>query len=338
MVEPPAENNPRTNTPDQSRPAIGRDTILQIGVVLLAVALMALVVRVLLGGKAASTSWAIQILLAAATVAGICWGAYQRYRLWTLPVRRLGDLVAAVRRGELPLDELSKIEGVPAVLVPVLRELLEDLKSRRAEIQQLEQEMNQRIANRTDALERMLGTLREKASRDPLTGLLNRRMLDESLPRIVDRCLTEHRSLTVLMIDVDNFKLLNDTLGHAAGDELLRSIGQIIRSTAREADLSFRCGGDEFVVALEGTEPTAGRALSDRLVSLVDALVKTLRVDRRPRLSIGMAHLRDVQEPTAQALLEAADRALYEVKFERKRQVAAPSTAANKPAPAEARS
>ena len=319
MIEPPAEPTPSAPAVEPASVAVRRDAVLQIGAILLAVAIMALFVRLLLGGKAVSASWAVQILLAAATVAGICWGAWQRYKLWTIPVRRLGDIVQAVRRGELPLDELSKVEGVPAVLVPVLRDLLEDLKNRRAEIQQLEQEMNQRVANRTDALERMLGTLREKASRDPMTGLLNRRMLDESLPRIVERCRAERLSLTVLMIDVDNFKLLNDTLGHAAGDELLRSIGQMIRSTARESDLSFRCGGDEFVVAMEGADAAAGKALSDRLVSLVDGLAKTLRVERRPRLSIGMALLRDLEDPTARAILEAADRALYEIKFQRKR-------------------
>ena len=179
--------------------------------------------------------------------------------------------------------------------------------------------MNQRVANRTDALERALGSLREKASRDAMTGLYNRRMLDETLPKLVAESVSGRRPLTVLMVDVDYFKMLNDTLGHAAGDELLRAIGQIIRSTARASDLAFRAGGDEFVVVMPEADPSAGPALRDRLVSLVDGLAKTLRVEKRPRLSIGVAHLRDAEEPTASGLLAQADKALYAVKGARKR-------------------
>jgi len=295
-----------------------RDALMQVGVIVLMVALLMLVARVLAGKTDAGGSWATDAVLAVAAVLAICWGAWQRYRIWTLPVRQLGDIVAAIREGELPLDELAKIQGAPAVLTPVLRDLLEELRNRRSEIQRLEQEMNQRIANRTDALERMLGTLREKASRDPLTGLYNRRMLDETLSKVVARCLEKSAPLTVLMIDVDYFKLLNDSLGHAAGDELLRSIGQIVRSTARETDCSFRCGGDEFVVVMEDADAAAGRALSERLVSLVDALARTLRLERRPRLSVGLAQLGDVMPATAEALLQAADRNLYEVKAQHK--------------------
>jgi diguanylate cyclase (GGDEF)-like protein len=161
--------------------------------------------------------------------------------------------------------------------------------------------------------------MKEQASRDPLTGLYNRRALDEHLTRIIDRRTAEGGTLSLLMIDVDYFKLLNDTLGHAAGDQLLRSIGQIIRSGIRESDLAFRCGGDEFVVVLDPCEPRDACRLVDRLVSLVDALAKPLRVSRPPRLSIGLSHLGDFGQPSAKALLEAADRALYNVKGDRKR-------------------
>lgn len=224
-----------------------------------------------------------------------------------------------MRRGELPIDELATVDGVPGVLVPVVRDLLLDLRGRRAEVLRLEQEMSRRVASRTDALERLLGTVREKAARDPLTGLYNRRMLDETLPKLVEKAIAGRIPLTVLMADVDSFKVLNDTLGHAAGDELLRAVGQIIRSTARESDYAFRCGGDEFVILLDGADAAAGQVLADRLVSLVDGLARNLRVATRPRLSIGLAALHAVPEPTARGLLEAADKALYAVKGQRKR-------------------
>ncbi|HEX8913465.1 MAG TPA: GGDEF domain-containing protein [Humisphaera sp.] len=324
MTEPPADP-PETPDPDpaaelsRAKAVARRDAILRAGGMLIAVAAVAALTRWAMGGRPAHTSWAIQLLLGAATVAGICWGAWQRYRLWTLPVRRLGDVAERVRKGEVPLDELSTVDGVPGILVPVVRDLLVDLKTRRAEIAQLEKEMNQRVANRTDALERMLGTLRERASRDPLTGLLNRRMLDEMLPRLVRERNLDHRPLTVLMIDVDYFKVLNDTLGHAAGDDLLRAIGQIIRSTVRPSDAGFRTGGDEFVVVMDDADAVAGRSLADRLISLVDALGKTLRVAKKPRLSIGVAVLSEAPGRTPEALLALADKVLYEVKGARKR-------------------
>ena len=296
-----------------------RDAAIQGVVILISIAVTAYYARVLLRDRAVNGSWLLQLLLGAGTVAGIVWGAWQRYHLWTLPMRTLSEVVEQVRKGESPIDELSKVGGVPSLLVPVLRDLLADFRRQRQELAELQREMNQRIANRTDALERLLGSLREKASRDPMTGLLNRRTLDETLPRLVTAHLADRKPLTLLMIDVDNFKLLNDTLGHAAGDELLRSIGQIIRSTVRGSDLGFRSGGDEFVVTMDGAEAVAGHALADRLISLVDGLSRTLRVPRKPRLSIGVRQLSDITDQTAQGLLEAADRVLYEVKGARKR-------------------
>jgi two-component system cell cycle response regulator len=125
--------------------------------------------------------------------------------------------------------------------------------------------------------------------------------------------------LTVLMIDVDYFKQLNDTLGHAAGDDLLRAIGQIIRSAIRGNDMAFRCGGDEFVVLMVDSNRTAGAGLAERLITLVDALTKTIRVAKPPRLSIGLSEFGEDLSCTATELLEHADRALYEVKAKRKR-------------------
>ena len=151
-----------------------------------------------------------------------------------------------------------------------------------------------------------------------LTGLYNRRMLDEHLPRLVERRKNASPGLCLLMIDVDHFKLLNDTLGHAAGDELLRSIGQLIRSTIREEDMAFRCGGDEFVIVLDDGAIDDGHIMADRLISLVDGLTRTLHVPLAPRLSIGVSRLSDLQDPTPQALMEEADRLLYEVKGARK--------------------
>ena len=84
--------------------------------------------------------------------------------------------------------------------------------------------MNQRVANRTDALERMLGTLREKASRDPMTGLYNRRYMEDALERYLNMAERTDSATSVIMIDLDHFKTLNDEHGHAKGDAVLREV------------------------------------------------------------------------------------------------------------------
>ena len=92
--------------------------------------------------------------------------------------------------------------------------------------------------------------LREQTIRDPLTGLFNRRYLDESLERELSRAARDKRPLSLLMIDIDSFKKLNDTYGHPAGDEVLRRLGELIRNGARNADLPCRYGGEEFLLCL----------------------------------------------------------------------------------------
>jgi diguanylate cyclase (GGDEF)-like protein len=221
--------------------------------------------------------------------------------------------------GELPIEALDQPFGGLSPLTPVLQDLLRDLRRQRAEMAQLNLEMRQKVAQRTDALQRIVGKLRAQATRDVLTGLYNRRMLDQSLDELVQRCAQDKAPLCLLMIDVDDFKLLNDTLGHAAGDSLLRAIGQLIRSSVRQQDLAFRCGGDEFVIVLPQSGRPEGETLSKRLTELVDALSKPLPVPRKPRLSIGISTLTDVQFPAgAQELMQEADRRLYAAKFARK--------------------
>jgi diguanylate cyclase (GGDEF)-like protein len=229
-------------------------------------------------------------------------------------------LVPRVQAGELPVDALLEVDGGLRPLVPVVQAVLRELREQQITIAALEAEMRQRIANRTDALERTIGSLRHQATRDALTGLFNRRFMDQFLAQTVQRHLKERKDLSLLMIDIDHFKLLNDTLGHASGDELLRTVGQLIRSSIRGEDAGFRCGGDEFVVLLPHTDAEQGKVLADRLTSLVDALGRTMKVPRPPRLSIGIATLGDCAERTAEGLLRAADRALYEVKRARRSQ------------------
>jgi diguanylate cyclase (GGDEF)-like protein len=267
-------------------------------------------------GEFGLAGWLGQFILATALAAFGTMLVNYRLRTIYLPLRKLQTLLPQIRAGEAPIEELSRIGGRLLPIASQIQSLMRDLRQQQAETNF---ELRERVANRTSALERTIGSLRQQASRDGLTGLYNRRAFDEVLAKAIERWKTHAESITLLMIDVDHFKILNDVLGHAVGDELLRSVAQIIRSSIRPQDHAFRWGGDEFAIVLEESDAAAGKAMADRLVSLVDGLAKTYRVPLPPRLSIGVSNLADLPAPTAETFVAAADRVLYAVKANRKK-------------------
>jgi diguanylate cyclase (GGDEF)-like protein len=261
-------------------------------------------------------------IFAAATIISL-----RQYLHWSRPRRALLRMLPRIRANELAIESLSTIKGGLEPLIPHLQELLRELREQKLAVSELHEDVRRRVASRTDALERLVGSLRQQAARDALTGLYNRRMFDHFLPQVVQRCREAEEDLAILMIDIDYFKALNDTLGHPAGDALLRDIGKLIRSGVRDQDAAFRFGGDEFVVLVPGaTEPMVA-GLVRRLTMLVDALVRPLRsrttLTNLPHLSIGVALLSESSSPDdPQALLQEADQKLYSVKRARASSVA----------------
>jgi diguanylate cyclase (GGDEF)-like protein len=264
--------------------------------------------------------WINATFLAAAILMLVALFMYRTARRWSRPMQALIQLIPQIQTGAAPIDDLSKIGRGMTPLVPILRDLLHELKMQKMHVAKLNQETEQRVAGRTSALERQIGSLKHQAVKDALTGLFNRRMFDAHLPAMVEQCAKTKLDFSLLAIDVDNFKQLNDTLGHAAGDELLRNIGQIISSGIRQEDAAFRVGGDEFMIMLCGAKLEPATKLAGRLVDLVDALAKPLRLENRPRLSIGVASCSQLSAGgKIQDLVELADKNLYEVKSERRR-------------------
>jgi diguanylate cyclase (GGDEF)-like protein len=269
--------------------------------------------------------WSLQVMLATLAIFVSIFVEHQRQNHWDKPYNKLRDSLSQIRAGEAPIDELNGISGGMETLVLDLQEILRDLKQQKAANSELHNEISKRVAHRTDALERLVGSLRQQATRDGLTGLCNRRMLDQALPEVMEKCRAQQVDLALLMTDIDHFKHLNDTLGHAAGDELLRAIGQIARSTIRDGDIAFRCGGDEFVILLVGCDLKTSMEISQRLMSMTEAYAKTLKLKPCPRLSVGMSLLSELPNATPEMLLQAADKVLYDMKSVRKEKFASAS-------------
>src|SRR5207253_11290092 len=122
--------------------------------------------------------------------------------------------------------------------------------------------------------------LREQAIRDPLTGLFNRRFLEETMSRDMYRAQRRNSPLCVVMLDLDDFKRFNDTFGHDAGDALLRELGQVLREKLRKSDISCRYGGDESVLVL----PDSSLADTQKRVEEICVLAKEMQVPHRAPL------------------------------------------------------
>ncbi len=156
--------------------------------------------------------------------------------------------------------------------------------------------------------------LAEQAMRDPLTGLANRRLLDELLGQAIGRINRSGTHLTVAVLDLDGFKSVNDTHGHDAGDAVLRTMAARLQTAVRDADVVARYGGDEFVVVSEGADDDAIRTPVERIHTALSAPVDIGGgVTVRCRASIGIADTRRT-DPDASALISAADRAMLEAK------------------------
>jgi diguanylate cyclase (GGDEF)-like protein len=149
------------------------------------------------------------------------------------------------------------------------------------------------------------------AATDPLTGLSNRGVFDDALPREVSRAQRYGTSLTLLVVDLDNLKHINDRAGHSAGDRALQQVAGMLRAGVRDSDQVFRYAGDEFAVLLVGGDATSAREVAERLRSRVAELPADAG-PARPTLSIGLAPLRAAD--SGQALFERADSALYGAK------------------------
>lgn len=148
---------------------------------------------------------------------------------------------------------------------------------------------------------------------DALSGLLNRRYWDIAVLDEFQRCRRIGYASTLLMLDVDGFKAINDRHGHQMGDQVIRDVAAVLRDLLRRQDIPGRYGGDEFVVVLPGTDSAGGQVVAERVRERVTSTVLERGPDFRATVSIGIAGL-DAKDSHYGEWLEHADRALYEAK------------------------
>jgi diguanylate cyclase (GGDEF)-like protein len=196
--------------------------------------------------------------------------------------------------------------------------VVEDIDARvRAEhaLKAAHEQLEAKVAERTRELERLMAVLEDQARQDPLTGLPNRRGLMDRLPRTIERSGRQRGAVVLMFVDLDRFKQVNDTLGHEAGDALLRETATRLLGAVRKTDIVARLGGDEFVVVLENVRDPAlqARRVGEKIR---EALARPLRLDGASlaiSASIGVV-VHDGEDATPESLIARADGHMYAAK------------------------
>jgi diguanylate cyclase (GGDEF)-like protein len=177
------------------------------------------------------------------------------------------------------------------------------------ELKNVEDSLRQQLAS-NEALRK---ALKEESIRDPLTGLYNRRWLDEVLEREIPRALRENRPLSFCLIDLDHFKQVNDTWGHDMGDRILVALAKLLKEGSRKHDVAARFGGEEFVLVLPGLDARRGCEVVERLLTSFSELDFGPGGPTNLTFSAGLAVVPD-HATERERLFRMADRALYEAK------------------------
>lgn len=166
--------------------------------------------------------------------------------------------------------------------------------------------------------------LRAQALRDPLTGLYNRRHLEEAFERHLAQAERDGSALSLIMIDLDHFKAINDNHGHAMGDAVLASVGTAIAQGLRPCDIACRYGGEEFAILLPDCSPSSARSRAEELRERIERLSSTHRIPVSASIGVGTSP----DTSSGASLFADADRALYRAKKEGRNKVidCSPST------------
>ncbi len=251
------------------------------------------------------------------------WGAFRPDQCWAL---RLGHVHQFTRGHEgvacehaasrervaicVPITASGAVLGVYHLLLAAAGDEVPYVPAREDTVRKLCEAVAEHVALTLSNI-RLQETLREQAFRDPLTNLYNRRFLEEALGREIVRAARQSSPLSVMMIDLDGFKPLNDSLGHAAGDEVLRRVGHMLGLRVRGDDVACRFGGDEFVIVMPGATQPDAAARAEQIRRVIESNARpSVGPARGITATIGVATYPG-NGATAEVLLRGADTALY---------------------------
>ncbi len=236
-----------------------------------------------------------------------------------LAARELKDAMLAALRGEkrvLGMLLIANRSGDVSTFSADDRRLCETFASHASVLLE-----NGRLAQSLARVTELQEELRHQAFHDALTGLPNRALFTDRVEKALARSAGTGRPPAVLFLDLDDFKMINDTLGHAAGDELLVAVADRLRGLVRPGDTAARLGGDEFAVLLSGTQGADPERIAARLVQTLSAPLVVQGREASVHPSIGVAKGALVRQ-TAEELLGNADMAMYAAKTNGKRRYA----------------
>lgn len=243
-------------------------------------------------------------------------------------IRNRMQEIVAHPDGELQIMEVSgsdELADLASIFNKVQTSLYRHRQQLKARVQIADENLtkvNQELTLRSRELEQMVTLSQQLATTDSLTGLHNRRFLDENLGSVFALAKRHGDPLCLVLLDIDFFKQINDERGHASGDEVLKQLGELIRFSIRDSDISARMGGDEFAFVLPRITVRQGNVFATNLLEKTRAHSFILFNGNRLNVtvSMGVVELSD-DIHSVEALYGAADRALYESKHRGRNQV-----------------
>lgn len=264
-----------------------------------------------------SNTYMTLLLSSLALISAIVLGAVAN-RLVVDSVTRISDMAKEISNGQLlAIEQQPKIKEL-AIVTESINSMALQLQASADNIENLESRWEERVEETTRNLKQVNQELRHLANIDGLTQIYNRYYFDLALERLWKETLRERGNISLIICDVDNFKLYNDTYGHLVGDECLKRIAQAINDNVnRNQDIAARYGGEEFVIILPRTNATGAVQIANRINSAVIRLNiphNTSTVANHVTVSCGVASIAPNPNISPTSLIANADGALYQAK------------------------
>lgn len=234
------------------------------------------------------------------------WMAYMIFRNFNHPLTQITSMIDEITEGRIPTMVKSEAQNEIDRLANKFADMLQSLREKQAEIDMVHRQ------------------LEESAITDSLTGLYNRRHLQEIFPKLLAQARRDWRVLSMVICDLDYFKAINDKYGHLAGDQCIVQFARLLKQQSRSNDFLYRVGGEEFLILSINTEPADAIAMAEKVrgaTSQAPVMYKGTAIDVTVSCGVSFSSAEDPEEAALPRLLSRADEALYQAKQHGRNQV-----------------